>query len=421
MQLAALVWRDKAHYNSAIGVIWPLVVINYKSPAFYQSSFALCFAAVVVFANLHLLQPLLPVLSREFALTPLQTSWAYGVGTLTLGLSLLVYAALSDAWGRKTLLLATLIGMTLSTLALTQVESFAALVCWRALQGLFLGGLPAVAIAYMGEEYSKPALVAAVGFYISANSLGGISGRLMAGAMADLGHWQWVFWPVALMGVFSCYFIWRYLPASKSFSAKAFSLRQAFADNLFHLRQPILLLSYLIGGLNFFIFLNQYTYIAFVLSDAPHNLSSFWIGLLFVTYFTGTIGSALSGKVALRLPVPLGMALGVIILMLGTLVTLHSSLLMIVLGFFINAFGFFLTHSLASSWVSQHALRAKASASALYLVFYYVGASSGGVYLQPFWHWLNWQGVVLGALLMYGVTLLLCLWLWRVSRREQRR
>lgn len=395
-------------------------MINYKSPAFYQSSFALCFAAVVVFANLHLLQPLLPVLSREFALTPLQSSWAYAVGTLTLGLSLLVYAALSDAWGRKKLLLLTLIGMTLSTLALTQVETFTALVCWRALQGLFLGGLPAVAIAYMGEEYSKPALMAAVGFYISANSLGGISGRLMAGAMADLGHWQWVFWPVALLGALSCYFIWRYLPASKSFSAKTFSLRQALADNLWHLRQPLLLLSYLIGGLNFFIFLNQYTYIAFVLSDAPHNLSSFWIGLLFVTYFTGTIGSALSGKVAQRIPVPLGMALGVIILMLGTLVTLHSSLLMIVLGFFINAFGFFLTHSLASSWVSQNALRAKASASALYLVFYYVGASSGGVYLQPFWHWLNWQGVVLGALLMYGLTLFLCLWLWRISALQQR-
>ena len=394
-------------------------MIEYKSPAFYRSTFALCFAAVVVFANLHLLQPLLPVLSREFALTPLQTSWAYGAGTLALGLSLLVYAALSDAWGRRKLLLLTLVGMTLCTLALTQVESFAALLFWRALQGLFLGGLPAVAIAYMGEEYSKPALVTAVGFYISANSLGGISGRLMAGALADMGHWQWVFWPVALLGVVSCYLIWRYLPVSKGFIATSFSLRQALADNLFHLRQPLLLLSYLIGGLNFFIFLNQYTYIAFVLSEAPYYLSSFWIGLLFVTYFTGTVGSAISGKVALKLPVPLGMALGVLILILGTVITLSSSLWLIVLGFFINAFGFFLTHSLASSWVNQHASRAKASASALYLVFYYVGASTGGVYLQPFWQWQAWHGVVWGAVLMYAVTLLLCLWLWQRSRLQQ--
>lgn len=391
-------------------------MIEYKSPAFYRTTFALCLAAVVVFANLHLLQPLLPVLSREFGLTPLQTSWAYTIGTLCLGLSLLVYAALSDARGRKAILLFTLIGMTLSTLALTRVESYGALLFWRALQGVFLGGLPAVAIAYMGEEYTKPALVAAVGFYISANSLGGISGRLMAGALADIGHWQWVFWPMAVLGALSCYLIWRDLPAAKGFSTKPFRLRQALADSLFHLRQPLLLLTYLIGGLSFFIFLNQYTYIAFVLSDAPYNLSSFWIGLLFITYFTGTIGSAISAKVALKLPVPLAMALGVLILMLGTLVTLSSSLWLIIVGFFINAFGFFLCHSLASSWVNQCASRAKASASALYLVFYYVGASTGGLYLQPFWQWLQWQGVVVGALLMYGVTFLLCLWLWQRAR-----
>ena len=131
------------------------------------------------------------------------------------------------------------------------------------------------------------------------------------------------------------------------------------------------------------------------------------------------MGSAISGKVALKLPVPLGMALGVLVLILGTVITLSSSVWLIVLGFFINAFGFFLTHSLASSWVNQHASRAKASASALYLVFYYVGASTGGLYLQPFWQWQAWGGVVCGAVLMYAVTLLLCLWLWQRSRLQQ--
>mgnify|MGYP000244662539 CR=1 FL=1 len=394
-------------------------MIAYKTVAFYRSAFALCLAAVVVFANLHLLQPLLPQLSREFQLSPLQASWAYTVGTLCLGLSLLFYAALSDAWGRRMLLLVTLVGMTLSTLALTQVESYQALLCWRALQGLFLGGLPAVAIAWMGEAYSKPALVVAVGYYISANSLGGISGRLLAGALADLGHWQWVFWPAALMGALSCYAVWRLLPEAEGFQPRRFLWRQALSDNLLHLRQPLLLLCYLIGGLNFFIFLNQYTYIAFVLSEAPYGLSSFWIGLLFITYLTGTLGSALSGKVAQRLAVPMGMALGVVILIFGTLLTLNSSLVAIVSGFFINAFGFFLTHSLASSWVNQCASRAKASASALYLVFYYVGASTGGLYLQPFWQRLGWDGVVLGAVLMYLVTLALCWCLERKSRALQ--
>ncbi|MCT8126345.1 MFS transporter [Alishewanella sp. BS5-314] len=393
-------------------------MIEYKSAAFYRSALALCVAAAAVFANLHLMQPLLPELSRQFQLSALTVSWVYTIGTLCLGLSLLVYAALSDAWGRKKLLLITLVGMTLSTLVLSQVSSFQALLFWRAVQGLFLGGLPAIAIAWMGEEYSKPALVSAVGLYISANSLGGISGRLLSGAMADLGHWQWVFYPMTLLGLLSCWLVWRYLPASLQFQRQPFRLKQALSDNLFHLRQPLLLLVYLIGGLNFLVFLNQYTYIAFVLAAAPFSLSSSLIGLLFVTYLTGTVGSALSAKIAARLSAPGAMAAGILIMMLGSVITLGQSLVLIGAGFFISAFGFFLCHSLASSWVSQHALRAKASASALYLVFYYLGASSGTLYLQPFWQAGQWLGVVKGSLLMYGLTLLLCLLLWRLKRQH---
>lgn len=396
-------------------------LIEYKSVAFYRSALALCVAAAAVFANLHLMQPLLPELSRQFQLSALTVSWVYTIGTLCLGLSLLVYAALSDAWGRKKLLLITLAGMTLSTLMLSQVESFSALLFWRAVQGLFLGGLPAIAIAWMGEEYSKPALVTAVGFYISANSLGGISGRLLSGAMADLGHWQWVFYPMTLLGLISCWLIWRYLPASTQFQRTSFRFKQALSDNLFHLRQPLLLLVYLIGGLNFLVFLNQYTYISFVLAAAPFLLSSSLIGLLFVTYLTGTLGSALSAKIAAKLGAPLAMAVGILIMILGSVITLGSGLLLIAAGFFVSAFGFFLCHSLASSWVSQHATRAKASASALYLVFYYLGASSGTLYLQPFWQAGQWQGVVLGSVLMFSVTLALCWLLWRYKQQTSTR
>ena len=379
-----------------------------KSSSGYRCiTWVLSFAAVVVFANLHALQPLLPELSRSFALSPLQTSWSYAIGTLALGVSLLFYGALSDAVGRRNVLLWTLLGMLVATVAITQVQSYQSLLFWRALQGFCLGGLPAIAIAYMGEELSKPALLAAVGYYISASSLGGISGRVLAGFSAELGHWQWAFWPMALLSLLLVLLLWRYLPESRHFIAKPFSWRQALADNLFHLRQKVLLLTYLIGGLNFFIYLNQYTYISFALSTAPYNLSSGWIGLLFLTYLTGTVGSAMSGKVSKRLAPPEGMALGILIMILGTLVTLLPFLTGIVLGFFINAFGFFLTHSLATGWVNQHASRAKASASALYLVFYYVGASTGSFYLHPFWSYAKWPGVVLGSILM----LLLTLWI----------
>jgi YNFM family putative membrane transporter len=388
-----------------------------NTQGFRRITWILSFAAVVVFANLHALQPLLPELSRSFALSELQTSWSYAIGTLALGVSLLFYGALSDAFGRRQLLGLTLLGMAAATGAITQVETYPQLLFWRAIQGFFLGGLPAIAIAYMGEELSKPALLAAVGYYISASSLGGISGRLLAGFCAELGHWQWAFWPMAGLSLVLVGLFWRYLPPSKHFVAKPFSLRQALSDNWFHLRQKMLLLTFLIGGLNFFIYLNQYTYISFALSKAPYELSSGYIGLLFLTYLTGTLGSALSGRISKTLNAPEGMGLGILIMMLGTLVTLIPQIWGIVLGFFISAFGFFLTHSLATGFVNQHASRAKASASALYLVFYYVGASSGGLYLHPFWQAAGWSGVVVASLLMYSLTLLFSWYLWRCLRQ----
>ena len=110
------------------------------------------------------------------------------------------------------------------------------------------------------------------------------------------------------------------------------------------------------------------------------------------------------------------MALGILLLMLGTLLTLAPNLYVIILGFLVSSFGFFFTHSLASSWVSHHALKARASASSLYLVFYYLGASAGGFFLAPFWHWQGWSGIVIGSLLIYMLTLSCSLWLYRSSQ-----
>lgn len=373
-----------------------------------QIRWVLSFAAVVVFANLHAMQPLLPELKRQFLLSELQTSWAYAIGTLSLGLSLLVYGALADALGRKPVLAVSFVGMLLSTACLTQAESFGSLLMLRALQGFCLGGLPAVAIAYMGEELSPTAMASAVGGYISASSLGGISGRVLAGWCADTGHWAWVFYPLTLLSLLLLLAFWRCLPAVQHFAPQPLSWARAARDNIGHLQHKALLLIFLVGGVNFAIYLNQYTYIAFVLAEPPYQLSPFWIGLLFLTYLTGTLGSAWSGRIAGRFGALRAMQGGVYCMMLGTLCTLLGSLVWIVGGFFISAFGFFVTHSLATSQVNRQALHAKASASALYLVFYYVGASSGGLWLQPFYQWLGWQGVVLASLLGYGLALILC-------------
>ncbi|WP_372598510.1 MFS transporter [Amphritea sp.] len=392
-------------------------MIESGSKQFWRATIALCIGSFMIFSNVYVTQPILPQLQQEFSLTTLEVSWSFTVTTLMLGLSLLFYGPLSDAVGRRVLMLVSMAGVCLCTLLLSRVESFSELVLLRGLQGMFLGGLPAIAIAYMGDEYSRKALLLAVGLYISGNSLGGISGRLIGGFIGDWLGWTDLFLVMGLLSCICMLLFWWLLPASRQFSPQPLNLSAMVSRLRDHLTNPLLLLVYLVGGLNFFIFINQYSYITFVLSDAPYHLSPVWIGLLFLTYLTGTVGSTLSGRMAQQIGQLNCIKMGIVILIAGSLLTLSSALPLIVMGFFINSFGFFFAHSSASSWVSHQATHARASASSLYLVFYYLGASSGGFYLDPFWHWLGWEGVVLGSVIVLLITLSLTLGLSSLNAR----
>jgi YNFM family putative membrane transporter len=393
-------------------------MIEAGSRAFWRATLALCLGSLMIFANVYVTQPLLPMIAESFGVSPLQAGWSFTVTTLTLGLSLLFYGPLSDALGRRGIILLSMGGAALTTLALSQADSYAMLLGLRALQGLFLGGLPAIAIAYMGDEFDRKALMLAVGFYISGNTLGGVGGRLVGGFVGDSYGWSQAFLVMAIISVLLLGLVIWLLPASSGFSPRALRPRIMLQDLLGHLRNPLLLGAYLVGGLNFFIFINQYSYATFMLADEPYGLSAKFLGMLFLTYLSGTLGSALSGRAAQKLPQPVCLMIGIVLLMLGSTVTLIPTLPAIVAGFLINSFGFFFAHSTASSWVSRHAQQARASASSLYLLFYYLGASAGGFYLAPFWHAYGWPGVIAASLAVFCLTLWISFLLLRAKRRR---
>ncbi|MFG6158012.1 MFS transporter [Halomonas sp. 1390] len=389
-----------------------------RSPAWWRTTLALCLGSFLVFINLYAPQPLLPALREAYGVSTLAISLTMSAATLSLAASLLVFGPLSDAIGRGAIMRLTLLASGLLSLALALAPTFEALLALRALQGFVLGGLPAVAIAWMGDEFERPALLSAVGLYIGANSLGGIAGRVVGGAVAEIGGPAASFMTVGSMTLVGLALFWKLLPPARAFTPRRFALGGALADLGGHLATPRLLGAYLLGGLNFMIFINQYSYLTFRLAEAPFGLGARLLGLIFLTYLGGTLGSSLSGRLAGRWSQPTCMMLGILIFAVGTTLTLAGSLAWIIVGLSLNAFGFFLAHSMASSWVGRHAGRARGSASALYLVFYYGGASLGGLWLEPFWRAAGWPGVALASWLVLGGTLALAAWLWRGERRE---
>ena len=91
-----------------------------------------------------------------------------------------------------------------------------------------------------------------------------------------------------------------------------------------HLKNRYLLVAFFIGGSNAIIFLTLYSYIIFVLAEAPFSLSPSWLGLLFLTYLSGSIGSVLTGKITRALSCAQRIAIGTAII-IGAICTLPSA------------------------------------------------------------------------------------------------
>lgn len=391
-------------------------MIEQGTKEYWRATVALSLGSFLVFAMVYLTQPLLPLFTEQFGVSASQASYSLSIVTFFISIALLFYGPISDSLGRKVIMVWTMLGAIVVTLAVPLVSSFESILVLRALQGVFLAGLPSLAMAYMGEEFSPKALSLAMGLYISANSLGGLSGRLLSGAAADAWGWKASFWVIGLLGLSFFFLFVRMLPESRQFRKIPFNGKQALSGLVRHLRNPVLSVAFLVGGLHFFVFLGSFNFITFLLSGPPYGLSPTLLGMLFITYLAGTVSSTLSGRLAQRWGKATCLMAGIGLFALGLIFTLHHSLIVILIGLLIQCFGFFFAHSASASWVNSHAAFARASASSLYLVSYYLGGSLGSSFLGVFWEAWHWPGVVGGSLLVLGVTFSCSWWLHRVER-----
>lgn len=361
---------------------------------FNMANLALFAAAFIVFANLYITQPLFPQFSEEFGVSPTVASLSLSFATGVLSISLILFGSLSEAWGRKRLMTFSIFAASILTIALAFAPTFEMLLLLRVIQGFVFAGIPAIAMAYLGEEVEPSSLGIAMGLYISGNSIGGLSGRVIMGSMTDLFSWQLGMVILGIISILvSIYFVIA-LPESKNFTPRKLELKGLSKSLISHLKDPGLLCLFgiaftLMGG-----FVTLYNYISYQLVGPPYNLSAGIVGWIFVVYLVGTFSSAWFGSLSDNFGRQKVLFSGIIIMFLGALITLNALLTIKILGIIIFTFGFFGSHSIASSWVSFRAKKDKAQASSLYLFAYYLGSSVGGTTGGIFWSKWGWNGVI---------------------------
>ncbi len=370
------------------------------SPELRRTSLALFAAAVGSFGLLHSPQPILPLLADDFGIGAGRSALAISLSTATLAVGVLVAAPLSDRFGRTPLIRGALVISTALGLACALAPTWPVLEVLRALLGMSLAGLIAVAVAYLREELHPAAGGPAIALYVGGNALGGMAGRLLAAGLADVWGWRAGLAGVALVAALATVVAWRLLPTSRRFVPATAGLRALGRRTTGVLADPALLALY---GLAFALmgaFFTLWNPIAFRLQSPEYGLSAGAAGLVVVLYALGSVSSARAGRLAARRGRRSVVLVAVLVLAGGVALTLATPLALVVAGMAVATIGFFAAHGVSSGWVAVRAAgrgRSAGQASSLYLVGYYLGASAGGGIGGVAWEQAGWSGVVLAA------------------------
>ncbi|GAB2483635.1 MFS transporter [Promicromonospora xylanilytica] len=358
---------------------------------------ALFGAGTAAFAQLYAPQSVLPDAARELATSASATALLVSAATLGLAVGVLPWAWVADRVGRVRSMTIAMLGATAVGLAVPFAPSFGLIVAGRAVEGLLVAGVPAVAMAYLTEMLTESggasAVPRAAGTYVAGTSMGGLLGRLVSGGVAELFGWRAGVGAVALACLVAAgVFVWlapRDRVASRRQEREVHDDGGAAAGGLRVLLTPRLLALDAQGLLLMGGFVAVYNYLGFRLTDAPFGLSAGAVSLVFLAYLAGTWSSARTGRLVVRHGRRRVLIVSTGVMAAGVLATLSGRLPIVLTGLVVLTAGFFGAHAVASGWTPVAAPQARTQAAAVYNLAYYAGSSVFG--------WLGGVGFALGG------------------------
>jgi predicted MFS family arabinose efflux permease len=376
-------------------------------------------AGYCAFINLYSPQSILPLLSEEFHASAAEVSTIITVSTLAVALTAPFTGAVADVLGRKRVIVAAMFVLVIPTLMVGLSTSLTAIIFWRAVQGLVLPPIFAVTVAYIGDEWPVKEATTAAGIYSSGSSLGGFSGRLVTGVIADLISWRAgfaVLAGVAAVGAVAVAFL---LPRERRF-VRSEGLLASSRQMLGHFRNSQLVATFAVGFAVLFNFICTFTFISFHLAAPPYNLSASWLGAIFVTYLVGSVLTPWIGWAVGRFgrrPFMVGV---IAVWLVGIALTLAPSLPLIVAGLALGAGCGLICQAVSTGYVTVTAKTGRSSAVGLYVTGFYLGGSFGAAVGAIAWTLGGWPACVALVAAMLVIMAVIVIFGWSGTARQEK-
>jgi predicted MFS family arabinose efflux permease len=267
----------------------------------------LCGATTVITSNMGMLGPLLLQLADEFEVSLAQAGLLASATALPWALAAPLLGPLSDRFGRRRMLGASLLGLGLATLAAALAPSFGALFSIRVVAGLLASAGPTSVLAAVGDQIQPGRRASALGWVNAGFGLAALVGVPAVGAVGGLYNWRTAFVVMGLVTLLLAGLIWWRLPGSSGRHASGRAILAAYRSILADRRFPPILIANVCERS---VFATVGLYLASYLIQR-YGLSLLEVAPLLALTALGTIaGNVLGGWLADRLVQPRLFAVG---------------------------------------------------------------------------------------------------------------
>jgi predicted MFS family arabinose efflux permease len=364
------------------------------------------------FLNLYATQPLLPRFRQIFSTSEVMVSLTVTAPVLAVALMAPLVGLIADSVGRKRVIVTAMLGLALPTALAGTAANLGQLIVWRFLQGVFVPGIIAVAIAYISEESPGESAGSTMAMYVTGTVIGGFSGRFLVGLVET--HWGWriAFFVLGALTLASALITWYLLPRSTRFIRQS-NAAAAFRSMRSHLRNPQLLATCAVGFNVLFCMAGAFTYVNFYLADKPFYLGPAALGSIFCVYLIGAVITPFAGHILDRIGHRKAMVVAVVVSATGMLLTLVQNVSAVIAGLTLESSGVFTSQSASSSHVGKSANEGRSSAAGLYVAIYYLGGCVGSILPGFLWRQAGWTGCVGLIICMQVITAMIAYKLWR--------
>ena len=285
--------------------------------------------------------PSLPDLVAWFDTTPTRVQLTISLNLLAFGLAQLVHGPLSDRFGRRPVMLGSLLAVAALSVACTFAQTIDQMIVLRILLGIAAAAEAVLGLAILKDLYDERQQVKALALLGMVIAVAPAVAPILGGFLHVAFGWQSNFFAIAAMALIACAIVAVYLPESTSPDPRALEPRRVLTGYARLLRNADFVSYSVMLGLSLGLVFGFVTAAPFVLIEnlgVPTERFGFYQASIVLAFF---LGSVLASRLADHWPGERMLALGVIVIAAGS-----GALAVVVLGGFLTPVAFAASYSI---------------------------------------------------------------------------